>query len=517
MATLFHFPTLLFLSSHKSLISSKPQQWLSWKIHEYPPRRSLKICAFSIKRPRSGRKVKSNEELCKDIREFVAAVELPDGQVPSVKELSQRGRNDLANIVRRRGYKLIKKLLTSSPEIDIDGFNAEKSVVEKCDATVDSEDILEGQNQKGENAIEDVSLPTEVFSMGNSLIGVYSDSDDHSCMKENTTHTSGDQKEMENAIVEDASPSTFLSNEENYSGSLNANPDLNSEDRSSMPEKSIAMSILEEKVAKFVQNGDLDSIEYNVGGMLNESADKESNEVVETNIEVATQSRTNSQECSEHAHGAAITLKGSTTVAKQVATPMAVNYLPWSHDNMEAHMLKGDDLREDLNSETTGRDNQIEINHLKFMLHQKELELSCLKEQIEKEKIALSALQTKAEIEIHKAQKLVSEKDAELHAAEESLSGLEEVQIEYSGDGEIVEVAGSFNGWHHRIKMDPKPSSTIKNPIESRKSKLWSTVLWLYPGIYEIKFIVDGKWEIDPQRESTDKGGICNNILRVDR
>lgn len=63
--------------------------------------------------------------------------------------------------------------------------------------------------------------------------------------------------------------------------------------------------------------------------MLNESADKESNEVVETNIEVATQSRTNSQECSEHAYGAAITLKGSTTVAKQVAPPMAVNYLPW--------------------------------------------------------------------------------------------------------------------------------------------------------------------------------------------
>ncbi|XP_021289232.1 uncharacterized protein LOC110420294 isoform X3 [Herrania umbratica] len=400
MATLFHFPTLLSLSSHKPLFSSKPQQWLSWKIHEYPPRRSLKICAFSIKRPRSGRKVKSNEELCNDIREFVAAVGLPDGHVPSVKELSQHGRNDLANIVRRRGYKLIKRLLTSSPEIDIDGFNAEKSVVEKCDATGDSEDILED----------------------------------------------------------------------------------------------------------------------NVGGMLNESADKERNEVVvETNIEVGTQSRANSQECSEHACGAAITLNGSTTVAKQVAPPVAVNYLPWSHDNMEAHMLNGDDLREDLNSETTGRDNQIEINHLKFMLHQKELELSRLKEQIEKEKNALSALQTKAETEIHKAQKLVSEKDAELHAAEESLSGLEEVQIEYSGDGEIVEVAGSFNGWHHRIKMDPKPSSTIKNPIESRKPKLWSTVLWLYPGIYEIKFIVDGKWEIDPQRESTDKGGICNNILQVDR
>ncbi|XWS59630.1 hypothetical protein CRYUN_Cryun08bG0138400 [Craigia yunnanensis] len=513
MATLFHFPTFLSLPSHKPLFSSKPQQCLSWKIHEYPPRRNLKIRAFSNKRPRSGRKVKSNEELCNDIREFVAAVGLPEGHVPSIKELSQHGRNDLANLVRRRGYKLIKKLLTSSQETDIDGFIAEKSVIEKNEAT--GEYIFEGTNQKGENAIQDVSLLTEVFSTGNNIIGVGVDSDDHNCTKENTMCTSGDQKEMEDAMIEDVSPSTFLSVVENFSGSLNANPVFNTDNNTFMPVESVAMPTLEEEVAKFVRNGDLDAIEYNMCGMLNESGDKESKEVVETNNEVATQSMTNSQECSEHAYGAAITLSGSKTVAKQVAPPVAVNYLSWSHDNMEAQMLKGDDLREDLDSESTGRDNKIDINHLKFMLHQKEIELSRLKEQIEKEKIALSTLQTKAETEIHKAQKLVSEKDAELHAAEESLSGLEEVQIEYSGDGEIVEIAGSFNGWHHWIKLDPKPSSTIKNPIDSWKSKIWSTALWLYPGVYQIKFIVDGQWKIDPQRESTTNGGICNNILRT--
>ncbi|GAY65197.1 hypothetical protein CUMW_239330 [Citrus unshiu] len=30
-----------------------------------------------------------------------------------------------------------------------------------------------------------------------------------------------------------------------------------------------------------------------------------------------------------------------------------------------------------------------------------------------------------------------------------------------------------------------------------------------------IKFIVDGQWKVDPQRESVTKGGICNNILRA--
>ncbi|KAK1553370.1 hypothetical protein Q3G72_033812 [Acer saccharum] len=64
--------------------------------------------------------------------------------------------------------------------------------------------------------------------------------------------------------------------------------------------------------------------------------------------------------------------------------------------------------------------------------------------------------------------------------------------------------------------MDPQPSSSIIEPIGSRKSRLWSTVLWLYPGTYEIKFIIDGQWRIDSQRESVTSGGMCNNILRID-
>lgn len=145
------------------------------------------------------------------------------------------------------------------------------------------------------------------------------------------------------------------------------------------------------------------------------------------------------------------------------------------------------------------------------------MELSRLKEQIEKEKLALSVLQTKAEAEISKARKLISEKDAELHVAEESLSGLKEVQIEFCGDGDVVEVAGSFNGWHHRIEMDLQQSTSAIDLDGSRSSRCWSTMLWLYPGVYEIKFVVDGKWITDPQRESVTRGHICNNILRVDR
>ena len=38
------------------------------------------------------RKVKSNEELCNEIREFLTALGLPEDHVPSTKELSLHGR-----------------------------------------------------------------------------------------------------------------------------------------------------------------------------------------------------------------------------------------------------------------------------------------------------------------------------------------------------------------------------------------------------------------------------------------
>lgn len=114
-------------------------------------------------------------------------------------------------------------------------------------------------------------------------------------------------------------------------------------------------------------------------------------------------------------------------------------------------------------------------------------------------------------------QRTIAVNDAELNVAQENLRELEEVHIDYWANGEIVEVAGSFNGWLHRIKMDLNPFSEPIDRPDDRKTLLWSAVLWLYPGVYEIKFIVDGHWRIDPQREIINSGNITNNVLRVDR
>ncbi|KAJ9695350.1 hypothetical protein PVL29_010702 [Vitis rotundifolia] len=421
-----------------SFFPPKPFIFPRLPLIRYPLQRRFPLCASSIKKPRARRKVKSDQELCDDIREFVSAVGLPEGHLPSMKELSQHGRTDLANIVRRRGYKHIKDLLSSATKTDTNEFDVGESLTENQDATSDYEDESTAFNN-----------------------------DEQSCIRESSTHSS-----------------------------------------------------FQEKVAKFIQNGELDTIEDNDYGILNGAAAAEEGKgVIDSENTIELESSPLAEPHVENASSgsnAAKILNGNALFSDQIVPPVTRND-PLGDDQFSSEGLTSADSDKDLGIETNEEENQVEVNRLKLMLHQKELELSQLKKQIEKEKLALTILQTKAETEISKAQKLILEKDAELNAAEESLSGLMEVQIQYSGDGEIVEVAGSFNGWHHRIKMDPQPSSSSKEPVGSRKSRLWSTVLWLYPGLYEIKFIIDGQWRIDPQRETVTRGTIHNNILRVDR
>lgn len=595
MATLYKLPSFVSISYHKPFLYHKQQQLQQREINRA-------TCACSIKKPRGSRKVKKNVELCNDLREFLSTFGLPEGRVPSIKELQDHGRNDLANIVRRRGYKLIRDLLSSSTESDSDELpNMEKNLAKAQDAINHSADIIatEGQDEK----VKDCSLSTEGTitknHSGNIDVEVEHKSAGQICMPiESPVDLSLEKKALYDVeqpdekfqiIVEDrllsSSLSTFEQQDEEVKCMVEDNPmstslydveqqDLNSNEDTSMPvetsanfsfeeqvkydsvqdekvgigagEMSLssgvsdtqyyanvknisglidnnnscmpASSSLVEKVAQFIQNGDLDTIEDNVHGLSNGSGSGESKGFREPENMTEDHSKISSEENYENAVGESdttSTLNENLLTSMQVVPSVTVSQA--LRNESPAEGLASADVDKDLDIETNKKDKQVEINHLKFILHQKELELSQLKEQIEKEKLALSALQTKAEREISKAQKLISEKDAELLVAEESLSGLVEVEVQYCGNGEMVEVAGSFNGWHHPVRLDPQPSSSIKDHFGSRKSRLWSAMLWLYPGVYEVKFIVDGHWRVDPQMESVTKGGICNNVLRVNR
>ncbi|KAI3471870.1 hypothetical protein Pfo_028558 [Paulownia fortunei] len=409
MAILYHFPTFHSLSSRKLSFSSHLPLPNS-HVNDHHKCRYSTIFASSLKKsPRASRKVKSDADLCNDIKEFLSTVGLPENHVPTLKELSHYGRQDLANVVRRRGYKFIRQLLATS--------STEKFIGSNIDT--------------GQTGNLEVRMRSSMFSVD----------------------------VLSNESIQ----------EQDFNSCIETDEELNPNDQSFVATESNTLS-LQEKVAKFIQHGELDTIEK---------------------FAFSHQQQKELMLCSS---GGAEMLNGNVPSSVQkVEDPGNSHISTKEQTNIGSKNL--DDERQKV-------ENHAEIKRLKFLLHQKELELTQLKQQIEKEKLSLSLLQTKAETEISKAQKLISEKETELHAAEETLSGLKEVEIQYSGDGETVELAGSFNGWHQKITMDLQPSSSIADPTGSRTSRLWRAVLWLYPGVYEIKFVIDGHWRIDPQRES---------------
>lgn len=382
--------------------------------------------------------MRSNEDLCNDIREFMLEFRFPEDHLPSFKELSDHGRTDLAYIVRRRGYKLIKELLAMS----VNTKTAEDDMAGKVD---NSAAVNTSQQDEVEDLVEAVHFSSK------------------------------------SPVAEDDFNDLTVGSKFHLDGKSRTSVESSNE------------SSLQEKVANFFQNGELNMIEDSAFDILRES--------VAEGQAVSEFEDTTELELSSNETDAAKTLHRNNELLSQQVDPLT------SVSSTREDCFSTDD---GLLSADYCDDSDIE--------HQKELELSELKQHIEKEKLALSLLQSRAEKEISTAQKLVSDKDAELQAAEQALVGLQEVQLQYEGAGEAVEVAGSFNGWHQRIKMDPQPSSTpsIVDVMRKRSYTVWRTVLWLYPGTYEIKFIVDGHWKTDPKIESVTRGTIHNNILRVD-
>jgi len=73
-------------------------------------------------------------------------------------------------------------------------------------------------------------------------------------------------------------------------------------------------------------------------------------------------------------------------------------------------------------------------------------------------------------------------------------------------EGEKVFVTGSFTKWKEHILILIKDSSE------------WKLTVKLPPGVYTYKFIVDGVWCYDMQKETTrDADGNVNNVVRVER
>ena len=69
-----------------------------------------------------------------------------------------------------------------------------------------------------------------------------------------------------------------------------------------------------------------------------------------------------------------------------------------------------------------------------------------------------------------------------------------------------VIVLGDFNEWN------PKA-----HPMKHNGNGLWVKSVFIPPGKYEYKFLIDGKWQEDPKNEQTSPNcfGTLNSVLNV--
>ena len=69
-----------------------------------------------------------------------------------------------------------------------------------------------------------------------------------------------------------------------------------------------------------------------------------------------------------------------------------------------------------------------------------------------------------------------------------------------------VSVAGSFNGWNAE-----------SHPLRLSKAGIWRKALYLQPGTYEYRFVVDGNWadDVDRKEEVMNQFGSYNSVVRV--
>jgi 1,4-alpha-glucan branching enzyme len=71
--------------------------------------------------------------------------------------------------------------------------------------------------------------------------------------------------------------------------------------------------------------------------------------------------------------------------------------------------------------------------------------------------------------------------------------------------GEVC-LMGDFNNW-----------DALKHPMKRGKNGIWGKIVYLPPGRYEYKFLVDGRWNLDPEIRQLCRNcyGTSNNFIIV--
>ncbi|XP_048135902.1 protein PTST homolog 2, chloroplastic isoform X2 [Rhodamnia argentea] len=132
-----------------------------------------------------------------------------------------------------------------------------------------------------------------------------------------------------------------------------------------------------------------------------------------------------------------------------------------------------------------------------------ENEIMNAKDKLRSMRAKLAVLEGKMSLAIIDAHKIAEEKQRRIDDARNALRLLRTACIVWPNLATEVLLAGSFDGWATQRQM------------EKSSTGVFSVCLQLYPGRYEIKFIVDGVWRIDPLRPIVHNNGYENNVLII--
>lgn len=150
-----------------------------------------------------------------------------------------------------------------------------------------------------------------------------------------------------------------------------------------------------------------------------------------------------------------------------------------------------------------GNENLVEIEKLSDALEFQETEIMNAKDRLRTIRAKVAVSEGKVTLAIIDARKAIDVKQRKIESIHRAMQHLRSTSIVWANSASEVLLVGSFDGWTTRRRM------------KKSRSGVFSLDLKLYPGKYEIKFIVDGEWKVDPLRPIVKTGGYENNLFIV--
>ncbi|KAG0602229.1 hypothetical protein M758_10G000100 [Ceratodon purpureus] len=451
-------------------------------------------------------------KLLRDLQEFISSADLPPHQVPSTRELARRGRQDLANAVRRRGEKALSQLLSNPNFLSNNGTPKQskpKSVLATASKSVVSDTSNGIFNPEVVSSSSSQPQGSEVFPQTTDLV---------------PQSRTGLLIPHYEAAVERRPQNRPYQNDSSTSDDPIKVTDPDSSSISHGEGKNTRVVPRKPEWTRFSEvtaayEGDSDNEEDIELYTYEDSSDVEDDKRARLK---RFESLQKTEESKSWLKAAMLRSKLNAffdkPVEKNMARPRrnleAVFDIIAKQRESERFLQVGEQHNDMLSA--VGADPAAEIARLSALLHTKEMKNLRLSRELEETKAMLALVRAKHSAELAQSKQLAVEQDLRLHAAEQALNSLKLRQVDWWGEGNRVELAGSFNGWQHHVYLLPDLSSRASQLPGTRGPLLWRVELWLYPGVYEIKFIVDGKWVLDNRLDIVQGHMGENNLLYVE-